>query len=268
MVAAGYLSPSARAWLEEHDVSYGDTTGNIRIVIAKPALYLRDVGAVRDPWRGPGRPRGTLQGLPAARVVRALADYAPPVTVRGLVDRSGASTGATYRVVEFLEREGLVERGLHGSIRQVQWRRMLERWSQDYGFQSSNHVTGYLHPRGLDAALEALVGSRGLRYVITGSFAAERLAPYAPARLAMIYAEDPGQTARQTGLRALDTGPNILIATPVYDVVYERSTESGGLTFAAPSQTAVDLLTAPGRGPAEGLALLDWMESNEYSWRK
>jgi hypothetical protein len=201
-------------------------------------------------------------------VVRALADYSPPATVRELVDRSGASTGATYRVVEFLEGEGIVERGLRGSIRHVRWRRMLERWSQDYGFQSSNHVTGYLHPRGLDAALERLAGSGDLRYVITGSLAAQRLAPYAPARLAMIYADNPGQTASQTGLRAVDSGANILLATPAYDVVYERLVESRGLNFAAPSQTAVDLLTAPGRGPSEGLALFDWMESNENAWRK
>jgi hypothetical protein len=36
----------------------------------------------------------------------------------------------------------------------------------------------------------------------------------------------------------------------------------------APSQAAVDLLTAPGRGPEEGRALLDWMEKNESDWRR
>lgn len=34
------------------------------------------------------------------------------------------------------------------------------------------------------------------------------------------------------------------------------------------SQVAVDLLTGPGRNPAEGQALLDWMEINERAWRK
>jgi hypothetical protein len=41
-----------------------------------------------------------------------------------------------------------------------------------------------------------------------------------------------------------------------------------GVMYAAPSQVAVDLLTGPGRSPAEGQALLDWMESNEPAWRK
>ncbi len=40
------------------------------------------------------------------------------------------------------------------------------------------------------------------------------------------------------------------------------------MTYAALSQVAVDLLTGPGRNPAEGQALLDWMETDERTWRK
>ncbi len=98
-------------------------TGNLPIIVQYPALYLRDTGAGRDPWRGPGRPRGTLRGPPAARVVRALIDFAAPVTVPELVRRSGASTGATYRVVEFLEREGMIERAPRGPNTGVEWHR-------------------------------------------------------------------------------------------------------------------------------------------------
>lgn len=39
------------SWLEDHQVSYVDTTGNMRIVAHTPALYLQDRGADRDPWR-------------------------------------------------------------------------------------------------------------------------------------------------------------------------------------------------------------------------
>jgi hypothetical protein len=267
VVAARYLSPSVRAWLEERGVAYADATGNIYITVTKPGMFLRDTGADHDPWRGPGRPLGTLNGPPAARVVRALADYVPPVTASELVRRSGASTGATYRAVEFLEGEGLIQRAPRGLIERVEWRRLLERWSRDYGFQQSNTVSGYLHPRGLDAVLEGLAGSRGFRYAITGTLAAQRLASYAPPRLAMIYADDPVLAASQIGLRAVDTGANVLLAATDYHVVYERLTETDGIKFTAPSQTAVDLLTAPGRGPAEGQALLDWMEKHERDWR-
>ena len=60
-------------------------------------------------------------------MVRTLADFTPPMTVPQLAHRSGASTGATYRVVEFLAQEGLIERTPRGPISTVAWRRMLER---------------------------------------------------------------------------------------------------------------------------------------------
>lgn len=268
LLVARYLASSARRWLQERGVSYVDATGNVRVVVDRPALYMRDSGADHDPWRGPGRPRATLQGFPAARVVRALVDFSSPVSVPELVRRSRASTGAAYRVVEFLEREGLIERKPRGLIVAAQWRRILERWSEDYGFQRSNAVSGYLQPRGLDTLLGDLRASVGLSYALTGSFAADRLAPYAPTRLAMLYVDDPADAVGKLGLRAVDSGANVLVAGTAYDVVFDRLVEADGLRFVAASQAAVDLLTAPGRGPAEGQALLDWMQTHELDWRR
>ena len=269
MVAARYIGSSARAWLEERGVSYVDATGNMHVLLDHPALFLHDRGADRDPWRGPGRPRGTLHGPPAARVVRALVDFVRPMTVPDLVRRSGASTGATYRVVEFLDREALINRDPRGPITNVKWRQLLERWSQDYGFQRSNTVRTCLHPRGLPVFLDSLrdVGSR-VHYALTGSLAAHQLAPYASARLAMVYVDNPQHAADQLGLRVVDGGANVLLAAGEYDVVFDRTVEVDGLKYVAPSQTAVDLLTGPGRSPAEAQALLDWMEAHEPVWRR
>lgn len=177
VVVARYLSPDARSWLERNEVSYADATGNVRLSIAHPAIFLHDRGADRDPWRGPGRPTGTLLGPPAARVVRALVDYAPPLTIPELIARSGASTGAAYRVADFLEREALMAREPRGPITTVDWRRVIQRWSQDYGLQKSNAVAGYLEPRGLTALTDRIARSRIMRYAMTGSLAAQRL-PY------------------------------------------------------------------------------------------
>lgn len=268
LVAARYLAPSVRARLEERGVSYADATGNLRVALDRPALFLHDAGADHDPWRGPGRPRGTLKGPPAARVVRALVDFAPPLSVPELIHRSGASTGATYRVVEFLEREALIGRNSRGPIETVHWRRIIERWSEDYGFQRSNAVGAYLHPRGLSTMVGNLAASPELCYAITGSLAAQPFAPYAPPRLAMIYVEDTEQVVERLGLRAVDTGANTLLATGDFSVVFDRPVEVDGLRYVAPSQTAVDLLTGPGRSPAEARALLDWMETHEHDWRR
>jgi hypothetical protein len=267
LLVSRYLSDSVRAWLDENDVSYVDATGNLRLVSRDPAVYLRDRGADRDPWRGPGRPRGTLRGEPAARVVRALADFVSPMPVTALVKRSGASTGATYRVLDFLEQEALVTRGTRGVVELVRWRQLLERWSEDYGFQRDNTVSRYLQPRGLPAVLTGLAAASGLTYAVTGSLAATRWASYADPRLATIYLDDVSAAAELLGLREVDSGANVLLAEPASAVVFDRSRDLDGVRYAAPSQVAVDLLTGPGRSPAEGQALLDWMESNEPTWR-
>jgi hypothetical protein len=267
MIVTRYLSPSVRDRLQRSGIAYADATGNVHIALSRPALFLRDTGADRDPWRGPGRPRGTLQGPPAARVVRALVDYAPPLTVLDLVRLSGASVGATYRVVDFLEREALIDRQ-HGSpIQRVHWRQLIERWSGDYGFQRSNAVRAYLEPRGLTHLLESMRSVRNLKYVLTGSVAAQRFAPYAPPRLAAIYVDDVEAASKRWNLRAVESGSNVLVAAAAYDVVFERSRYIDGLQIAAPSQIAVDLLTGPGRSAAEAQALLDWMEVHEHDWR-
>jgi hypothetical protein len=268
MLAARYLAPATRDRIAELGGGFADATGNVLLAADRPALFLRDRGADRDPWRGPGRPRGTLQGPPAARVVRALIDFAPPYTVPEVVSLAGASTGATYRVVEFLEAEGLLERERYGPIRDVRWRRVLERWSQDYGFAESNTVETFLEPRGLQNLTKRLSRSEDLKYVVTGSFAAERLAPYAPARLAMIYVKDIPDAADALGLRRADTGANVALASGRYDAVFDRSQTIDGLKVAAASQVAVDLLTGPGRNPSEARALLDWMERDEREWRR
>ncbi len=268
LLVSRYLSDSVRAWLDENDVSYVDATGNLRLVSRDPAVYLRDRGADRDPWRGPGRPRGTLRGEPAARVVRALADFLSPMPVTALVKRSGASTGATYRVLDFLEQEALVTRGTRGVVEQVRWRQLLERWSEDYGFQRDNAAVPFLQPRGLPAVLTALATASGLTYAVTGSLAATRWASYADPRLATVYVDDVAAAAELLGLREVDSGANVLLAGPASKVVFDRSSDLQGVRYAAPSQVAVDLLTGPGRSPAEGQALLDWMEGNEPAWRK
>lgn len=268
LLAARYLAPATRQRIAEAGAGYVDATGNMLVAADSPALLLRDRGADRDPWRGPGRPRGTLRGPPAARVVRALIDFAPPYTVPALSERAGASTGATYRVVKFLEEEGLLERQRYGPIGDVRWRRLLERWSEDYGFAQSNTVETFLEPRGLSALTDRLAGLPDLDYVVTGSLAAERVAAYAPARLATVYVRDIEEAAQVLGLRRVEVGANVALAAGSYDMVFDRAERIDGLRVGALSQVAVDLLTGPGRNPSEANALLDWMAENEPAWRR
>jgi len=270
MVVARYLSEPVRDWLERNNVAYADATGNLRLPVASPGayLYLADRGADQDPWRRPGRPRGTLNGAPAARVVRALADLSTPLPITALIRAARSSTGVTYRVLDFLDGEALITRGERGLVTEVRWRALLERWSRDYSFQRDNTVAQYLQPRGVPALLAGLPGlGDRMDYAVTGSLAAQQWAPYAPARLATVFVEDPAEAAQAMGLRSVDRGANVLLAAPGSDVVFDRTREIDGVRYAAPSQVATDLLTGPGRNPSEGQELLDWMETNESAWR-
>lgn len=268
LLVARYIAPATRQRIVESGAGYIDVTGNLYLAGNQPALLLRDRGADRDPWRGPGRPRGTLKGPPAARVARALIDFAPPYSVPELAERAGASTGAAYRVVEFLEEQRFLQRAERGPITVVEWRAVLERWSNDYGFARSNTVVTFLEPRGISAVRDRLRDNVDFDYAITGSMAAEGVAPYAPSRLAMIYVRDISSVAKALGLRATTTGANVALAAGEYDVTLERVRLVDGLRYAALSQVAVDLLSGPGRNPSEALALLDWMERNESAWRR
>jgi hypothetical protein len=268
VVAARYLTPSVRTRIRAMGAGYVDATGNIRITAERPALFLADRGAESDPWRGPGRPLAGLRGEPAARIARALADFAPPYTVPELAKKAGTSTGATYRVVEFLEREDLLTRKAYGPVSDVRWRDVLMRWSQEYSFAGTNAVSSFLEPRGPNSLMGRLRDSTGLRYVVSGSRAAAPPARIAPGRLSMIYADDPAGVGDALGLRSTDTAANVVIAAPRYDIVFERAENVEGLQIAALSQVAVDLATGPGRSPNEADALLDWMEANESGWRR
>jgi hypothetical protein len=269
LVIARYLSPPVREKLAEADLSYVDATGNLRVQLTRPGLFVSDRGADKDPWRGPGRPRGTLKGEPAAKIVRSIADFARKWTVRELVDISRASTGATYRVVEFLEREGMATRDEDGRVDVPDWPQVLRRWSEDYGFVRTNKVTRWIAPRGLPALTERLASSTsGLRYVMSGTIAAAEWAAYAPARLAMLYVVDAPKAAEMWDLREAEAGANVLLAEPAFDVVFERSVlTNDGVLVARPSQVVVDLMTGPGRNPSEAEELLEWMKRNEQSWR-
>lgn len=270
VVVARYLSPSVREALIKNGLSFVDATGNVRVNVSRPGLFISCDGADRDPWRGPGRPRGTLKGAPAAKIVRALVDFpSTPWNIRELIEVSGVSTGAAYRVVEHLEREALIERDDNGKIIARKWRPLLQAWSKDYGFTRSSQVTNYIEPRGLPAFLGKATKTSGINYAVTGTVAAAEWAPYAPARSVLVYVENAEIAAKAWGLRPSDAGTNVLLAEPESDVVFQRRlTTVDGIEIAAPAQVAVDLMTGPGRNPSEAEELMDWMERNEPSWRK
>jgi hypothetical protein len=189
-----------------------------------------------------------------------------------LMKLAGTPSGNTYRAVAFIEEQDLLTRANDGKITDVRWRALLERWSKDYSFSKLVGGSTYLAPRGLPDLMRRLGGlakdDEAGRYAVTGSLATPKWVAYAPARNAMIYAEKPDQFAAWADLRRVDAGANVIIAHGEATAAFDRTQRLDGAVIVAPSQAAVDLLTAPGRGPEEGRALIDWMDKNESDWRQ
>jgi len=265
VVVAPFLSSRTRERLEQRGVGYVDLTGNVRVALDHPALFVHTTGAERDPRREE-RPARTLKGAKAARIVRALCDFAPPLGVRELAKRARSDPGYVSRVFRLLEREDLIQREPRGPVTGVDWQALIRRWTEDYSLFGSNRTGSYLEPRGLNSLLRKL-SNPDFRYAMTGSLGSASIAPVAPARLAILFVDDMEHAAERLALRQTEAGANVILAEPFDPVVYERDEERDGITYVAPSQNVADLLTSPGRGPNEAEELMEWMARNESAWR-
>ena len=266
MVVAPFLGPSAKDRLAEAGISFADATGNLRLVSNRPAIFIEASGAVRNPWRE-NLPLRSLKGNRSGRIVRAFLDYCPPFGTREISSLTGNSLASVSRVADLLEREAIIKRDRpRGPVSGVDWERLLRRWGLDYNFSEANALTPCLEARGVTSLMNKL-RSVDITYAVTGSFAAVRHAPVAEPRLVTVYTTNARNAMDSLDLRPADSGANVLIGKPFDPVVFDRTEEQDGVTYAGVAQVAVDLMTGPGRGPAEAESLIDWMHSHEDIWR-
>lgn len=265
VVFAPYLSEATRTRLREGEIGYLDLTGNVRIVMPEPGLYIETQGASEDPDRKE-RPSRSLRGVKAGRIVRAIIDRKEVPGVRELAALTKVNAGYVSRVLKFLDTEALVTRVGRGRMQSVDWTALLRRWAQEAPLESRGDIRTYLEPRGLSAIVARLAKSDE-RYLVTASLACSAIAPTTPARLATVWICDAEEAAARLALRSTDAGANVLLIEPGDTGVFEGAAQRDGVWYAAPSQVAADLLTSPGRGPAEGEELITWMQANEDKWR-
>ncbi|MBL8619397.1 MAG: hypothetical protein JNM72_27530 [Deltaproteobacteria bacterium] len=258
---APHLGARARQLIAAGGASYADTTGNLRVVVSEPAIFLEGVGAERDPDRAP-RPLNSLRGAAAGRVVRALAELELPLGIRALSAASATPLSSVSRVVSFLEAEALITRDTQKQVSDVDRPALLQRWAADYTLTRSNALLQFLEPRGIPS-LWAKLG-RLPRYAATGSTAGPGIAA---TRIAMIYVDQPHDAARTLGLVPAEAGANVWLLSPFDDVVFARTrlravgqgASAVDVTIVSAAQAYVDLASAPGRGPQEAEAMLAHM---------
>jgi hypothetical protein len=265
ILIAPFLPLSVRKQLKELRGNFADLTGNVRLELSRPGLFVETAGAVSDP--SPLQPRRSLKAAQASRVIRALIDNRPPYLLGDLASRARVDMGHVSRLLKQLEQEGLLSRQPRGPVTEIKWEELLRRWADEYRVTKSNAATYLLEPRGIGPLLEGLRGT-ALRYALTGSVAASMRATVAPARLAMLYVEDPRGMASALKLRPAPVGGNVVLLVPKDPLPFEGAVREQGLVISAPSQVAADLLTGPGRTSSEADVFIDWMKENESVWRR
>lgn len=266
LLVAPYIGPRVRELLIEETVGYVDLTGNVRISLDYPGVFIQTEGAQRDP--SPAKPRRGLRGAKVGAVVRVLADAAPPYTGAEIADVANVNQGYLSRILDTLREEGLIEREGAGPITDVDWPAMLRRRAQALDLFRVPGAHSFVARQGPRRLLDHLRERQAdPPPTITGSFAAARLAPVAAPSLLVVYTMTPGQLAAELDLLPSEAGADTILLRPDNGIAFERPTRDDGLAWAAPSQVAIDSLAGSGRMPAEGEALIEWMRENEDDWR-
>jgi hypothetical protein len=266
LVSAQWVSPRTRELLRELGAGFLDRTGNTELRLDGPALYLRTDGARHDP--NPKRKQGpSLHGPRAWALLRTLAEVEPPYTVGELARACGVDDGYASRVLQVLVDELMIERHQRLPVTMVKWRALIEQVAGTYSLLGSNDTASWLAAGGPDQFLRDLRAANLKWWVLTGSFAANRMVSVTAPTIAVVYTDDPERLAKPTRLRPTVTGGNVITAVPYDPVVFRRTSTVDGLTYASVAQVAIDCLTGMGRMPQEGGALVDWMRRNVPRWR-
>jgi hypothetical protein len=266
VIAAPYLSPEARRRLVEGGIGYVDSTGNVRLSLSEPGLFIEATGANRDPDPR-RRPSRGLAGAKAGRIVRALCKRTGQWGVRELANATDTNAGYVSRLLRHLDTQALVERGCDGSVTVPDWQQLVHQWAESAPIPSRGRAQRFIALRGIAPVLVAL-GNSHLRHAVSGSFAASRTAPVVPPRLLMVYTDEIEATIGPLDLRPIDRGSNVLLIEPRdVKVLEEVERDQDGVCWAGLVQVAADLLSSPDRGPDEAEALIDWMRHNEGRWR-
>lgn len=268
LLVAPYISPRVRQLLAEEGVSYVDVTGNARITLESPGVFIETAGADRDPRSS--TPRSGIRGAKAGSVVRVLVDAAPPYTAAEVAKAAGVNEGYLSRILDTLDSEGLVDRERGGPITEVDWAAMIRRRAQALNLFRPVGTYRFVARQGTSALVERLRARPAAARrppTVTGSFAAARVAPVAAPSLLVVYTMDPRELETELELLPAETGADTILIRPDNNNAFARADRDGGLAWAAPSQVAIDCLAGTGRMPSEGEALLAWMRGNEGTWR-
>jgi len=266
IIAAEWLSPRTRELLSDTGYGYVDQTGNVSVVVNRPGIVFRTDGEQRDPSPKPV-PRLNIRGPRAWALQRTLAEVQPPYGVSDLANAIDSDPGYVSRLLAALAGELLISRVPRGPVEHVEWEAMLRQIASSYSLLDANETTNWVASSGAEQFIADLASSKAKAWAVTGSFAAAQLVSVAAPEIVVVYTDDPERIATLTRIRQVRNGGDVVIARPYDQIVFHRTWTRDDIVYASPAQIALDCLTGPGRMPAEGEALIEWMQRNAPRWQ-
>lgn len=273
LVLTPWLSRQTQRLLRKHDISYLDLMGNVSLRIPRPAIVIYTEGATQAPQVLVAEPsKTTLSGPKAGRLVRLLTDVRPPYRAGELARASSLSLGYVSRLLDTLEDQLLIRRNGR-VITSVDWPNLLRTRAEREALLRKGSYVGLLAPNGTPSVVDRI---RHLpppdlsNIAVTGTHAAHTVAPLSAGGQLMMYVSpllDEDDLVDELGLIPVDENADVLLLRARDRSVFERTETVEGIPHVALSQVALDCLAGPGRMPAEGEAVIEYMKGHQGIWQ-
>ncbi len=266
LVISDYLSPRSRQALVDENINFIDLSGNVRIALEYPGVFIELEGKRREPT--PASP-ASMKGPTAGRLLRFLIDVRPPYGVVEIEGATKMNRGYISRLLESASDEGLISRSKRGPVTDCDWRALIRQRASTVDLFSSNNASMYIAQTSLATIMEKIRGRPiASQLVVTGSAAAYRLDPLVGITALALYSNASlAEVESELGLTSACEGANVAILRPSGNLPFVLAEWRDEVQYVAPSQVAIDCLSGSGRMPAEGESVIEWMTSHEDIWR-
>lgn len=278
LVVAPWLSPRTRVVLEDLGYGYLDLTGNMSFRLPQMGVFLQTIGEHRDPSPRRNPWRQQIRGDKAGQLVRVLVDVMPPYRGTGLAETSGLSLGYVSKLLDAMESQRLIRREGR-TVVDVDWAGLLRERAAFYSLLKSYPPLGMVAQKGIDYTLNQMKVSRWDasahgRLAVTGPAAAAAVRAVTVGGQLMIHMEADTEgrydaVRRRLGLLPASSGADVLLLRSADSMALRGRRMVEGVPQVALSQLVLDCLGGPGRMPAEGNSILEYLQlDKESSWRR
>jgi len=246
VVVAPYISEASAGICRESGVGYLDLAGNCWLAFDN--VYIERVSPENKYKER--RDRASLFTPKSSRVIRLMLGGSRFWQVQQLSAEAKVSIGLVSRIKQELQEREWLTSSKEG-IRLSDPEQVLGAWAQNYTYKENGVGEYYTMADSGDVeiAIARWCEESGVRYALTGFSGARLSSPRVRYNRSTIYVGSQVEAlVESTGLKAVDTGGNVLLLKPYDEGVFHGARPLFGLAVVSPVQLYLDLRSMPGRG--------------------